>query len=63
MVRPGERNLVRVESVDKVERSTLAVDCTEANKHRAREDLQLGTRSPGDTIRETRQTEARRKQR
>ena len=28
---PGERILVRVESVDKVERSTLAVDCTEAD--------------------------------
>ena len=27
----GERILVRVESVDKVERSTLAVDCTEAD--------------------------------
>ena len=27
----GERNLVRVESVDKVERSTLAVHCTEAD--------------------------------
>ena len=27
----GERLLVRVEGVDKVERSTLAVDCTEAD--------------------------------
>ena len=27
----GEQNLVRVESVDKVERSTLAADCTEAD--------------------------------
>ena len=27
----GERILVRVEGVDKVERSTLAVDCTEAD--------------------------------
>ena len=27
----GERNLVRVEGVDKVECSTLAVDCTEAD--------------------------------
>ena len=27
----GERILVRVEEVDKVERSTLALDCTEAD--------------------------------
>ena len=27
----GERTLVRVEGVDKVERSALAVDCTEAD--------------------------------
>ena len=31
MVRPGERILARVESVDKVDRATLPVDCTEAD--------------------------------
>ena len=33
----GERILVRVEGVDKVERSTLAVDCTEADFHNVRD--------------------------
>ena len=85
----AHRILVRVESVDKVERSTLAADCTEADfrtleaalyqvSHRTTTQeplrmvqkeqgqkwfLKLGICSSGDTIRETRQTEARRMQR
>ena len=83
-----ERILVRVESVGKVERSTLAVDCTEADfrtfetalyqvSHRTttneplrmvqevqgQKGLDALHSSAGDTIRETRQTEARRMQR
>ena len=76
--------MVGVEGVDKVDRSTLAVDCAEADFRQfetARvlhtttnepirivqqvqgQDLKLGTRSSGDMIIGTRQTEARRVQR